>query len=169
MFEVGTGRGTACYMVSLSPSIGEIQTVDILRKDEQRKTAIGYRAVWASNLDIYNKIPIDTKSKIEMLHRSETAKLKSFDFDLVFIDGDHSNKNIILEDFEIGKKHSNENTIFVFDDYDPVKFAVKGVVDQILNTEKYYSYLVSFRGHLFRGKEKEQNSGMVILSKKELF
>ena len=51
----------------------------------------------------------------------------------------------------------------VFDDYEKDvgksrKFAVGSVVDEFLNKNNFYSYLIEFRGHLFDKSNKEKNS-----------
>ena len=168
MFEVGTGRGTACLMVSLCESIKEIKTIDILWKNQKRKTAIGHKERNVSNEEILDLTPIQTKHKIELLHRSELPKLTGESFDLFFIDGEHDKEDIIWEDYRVCKSLSNSKSIFVFDDYDPQRYSVKKVVDKIIETEHFYSYLIPFRGYLFPNKLPEKDSGLVVLSKEKI-
>jgi hypothetical protein len=75
-FEIGTGRGTACYAVSLIPYIKDIHTVDILQFKQKFSTAIGYKPANVSLSDIRNLIPFPEKSKVSFHHRKETPSLQ---------------------------------------------------------------------------------------------
>ena len=130
-FEIGTGRGTADYAVSLIPSIKEIHTVDILGFNQKFSTAIGYKPANVSLADIRNMIPFKEKNKVHFHHRKEFNELQkqfSKKFDLAFIDGDHTNKAIILEDYAVCLDLLKDNGVILFDDYDPDRFAVKGII-----------------------------------------
>jgi hypothetical protein len=168
-FEVGTGRGTACYSVSLLEHVKKISTVDIVPFNVKRNDAIGYEPAFVSNEDLYGMIPYDEKQKIEFYQRNQVNEIitnSALGFDLFFIDGDHTNHDIIFEDFKICHHMEKENSIFVWDDYDPEKFAIKGVIRQIKNQYPEYDFLlIEFRGHLFGDKQPEKNAGMVLMKK----
>lgn len=161
--EIGTGRGTACYMVSTIPTINNIKSFDIIHPHEKQQTAIGYKPTIISNSAIYDQISLGSKYKIYMAKRSseEVKKLKR-DYDLCFIDGDHDNISVIREDFELCLKHLTKDGVIVFDDYDPDKFKVKLVCDELDRDPNWDLTLVSFRGHLFHDKKPEVGSGMVV-------
>lgn len=171
-FEIGTGRGTACYTVSLSENIQDIISFDIIPFSKKQKTSIGYQEVFASNSDIYKMIlncPKKTLIKFELRNNFKNFTKSYKKYDLVFIDGNHNDYNIIKEDFEIATKVVSKNGLILFDDY-AKKFAVKKVVDDLLKENSdLHAILVPFRGYLFNDRPKEVNEGMVILSKKELF
>ena len=171
-FEIGTGRGTACYAVSLIPEIESILTVDIIPFKDKMNTAIGHKPVFASNKDIKKMIPFQTKHKISFKIRKALRKLtqekKNF-YDLCFIDGDHTKKEIIYSDFNICGKMMKQNGIIIFDDYGGnKKFAVKDVVDNILEpNDKWDARLIEMRGYMFGEGEAEKDSGMVVISKQK--
>ena len=165
-FEIGTGRGTACYALALVPPIKRIATFDIIPFSQKLKTAIKYEEAFVSNQDIYDLIPFSEKSKIEFYERDSIDRF-SFEnknsFNMCFIDGNHSDPKIIRRDYELAKMVLEKEGVIIFDDYDP-KYAVKGVVDRILKEDpKLNAKLIEFRGYLFSGKEKEQNTGIVLI------
>ena len=168
-FEIGTGRGTACFAVALEESIEEVVTIDIISHFQKKKEAIGYREAVVSNEDIYHMIPFDQKEKIKFKHVSEVPFFvdeMEGEFDLAFIDGNHTDVNIILNDFNIANKLVRDGGIILFDDYHPTKFAVKEVVDKVLSENpSFKSELVCFHGHLFEQDRKVSDTGIVVVTK----
>jgi len=172
-FEIGTGRGTACYAVALSDDIKEIRTFDIVPHEQKKHEAIDYKPAFVSNADLHEMMPYEQKEKItfDMRHKIknllETHQNK---FDLCFIDGNHSDPRVILEDFYLCHKLLKQGGVIVFDDYHPSKHAVKKVVDATMDSEKfnYNAFLVIFHGHLFEGGEVAQDHGMVVYSERDL-
>jgi len=167
LFEIGTGRGTADYAVSLVPSIKEIYTVDLLEFKQKFSTAIGYKQAVVSLKDIRDLIPFEEKRKVMFNTRNNLPALSkkiSGKCDLAFIDGDHTNKKTILEDFKYCKEVLKKDGIILWDDYDPDQFAVKEVVDKLLlENPSYDAVLVEQRGHLFTDKPAEKDRGVVIM------
>ena len=168
-FEIGTGRGTACYSVALEDSVEEVVTVDIIPHAKKKTEAIGYREVEVSNEDIYGMIPFPEKEKIKFKHLSEVEffedKLEG-EFDLAFIDGNHTDIDIIKEDFRIANKLVREGGTILFDDYHPKKFVVKEVVDKIVPEYNDFDFeLVCFHGHLFEKNRKVLDNGIVVVQK----
>jgi len=168
-FEIGTGRGTACYSVALEEEIEEIITVDIVSHFQKKNEAIAYQPFQVSNYELYQMVEGQEKEKISFKHRSEIPFIVQEyegEIDLAFIDGDHENINIIREDFQICDQLVREGGIILFDDYHPTKFSVKKVVDEILqNNPSYSAELVCFHGHLFNEDRKSTDNGIVILRK----
>jgi predicted O-methyltransferase YrrM len=168
-FEIGTGRGTACYSVSLEDTIEEIVTVDIISHYQKKKEAIGYREAIVSNNDLYEMIPFEEKSKIKFKHISEMpffAQEAEGEFDVAFIDGDHTNTEIIRNDFELCNKLVRDGGIILFDDYHPEKFAVKQVADKVLeDNPNFKAELVCFHGHLFDEDRKVEDNGILVVTK----
>jgi predicted O-methyltransferase YrrM len=161
-FEIGTGRGTACYSVSLVPAVEKILTMDLLEFEKKFQTAISGKSAFVSLKDLYDQIPYHEKSKVQFVSRPNFKNEAANGFDAFFIDGEHSDVRIIKKDFQICYD-ANPHGIFIFDDYENNRFAVKEVVDEILETHpKFNSLLVEFRGHLFGGV-KEQNEGLVVI------
>ena len=167
-FEIGTGRGTACYALALLDHVKEIQTVDIIPHDRKKPEAINYVPVMVSNQDLYDMIPYDQKSKINFNLRNQLPKIleeKPDHFDLCFIDGDHDNHRVIVEDYYYSTKILKEGGVIVFDDYHPTRFSVKSIVDRILETDtKLNAYLILHSGHLFDTSKAATERGMVVLS-----
>ena len=168
-FEIGTGRGTACYAVSLEETIDEIVTVDVISHYQKKNEAIGYRSAVVSNQDLYEMIPFEEKEKIKFKHVSEVPffmeELEG-EFDFAFIDGDHTNKNVIETDFNVSSKMVKDGGIILFDDYHPEKFAVKEVADKILEENpSFKAELVCFHGHLFDKDRKVENYGTLVITK----
>lgn len=167
-FEIGTGRGTASYSISLCPDIKEIATVDIIPFTQTQSTAIGHKKAVVSQKDIFKLIPYKEKEKIKFGLRKQFFKNISMYhkcFDMCFIDGEHSIEQVILNDFDICNDIVKDDGIFIFDDYGPEKFVVKKVVDKILNEHKdLQSLLIEFHGHLFGG-EKDNNEGLVTIKR----
>ena len=137
-FEIGTGRGTASYAVSLIPSIEKIVTIDIVPHEEKHKYAIGYKDNFVSNKDLYDMIPFEEKKKIDFRLRDNTYMQYEDYFDVCFIDGNHSDYDVIREDFEICHKVIKDNGFIIWDDYTD-RFTVKRVVDDILKEFPKYS------------------------------
>lgn len=171
-FEIGTGRGTACYATCLVPSIEAIHTVDILQFKQKFSTAIGHKPVNVSLFDILQMIPFKEKSKVHFHHRKEFKTLRSMakQFDFAFIDGNHDSKGVILEDYDICKELVKDDGIIIWDDYDPDRFAVKGIVDNLLEKDSNLdAVLIEQRGHLFADKPAEHNKGMVLMKRGSLW
>lgn len=172
-FEIGTGRGTACYALSLIPSIRDIHTVDILSFKQKFSTAIDFKPANVSLSDIRNMIPYNEKNKVHFHHRKEFPKLVerfSNHFDLAFIDGDHDNRAVILEDYAICQKLVKDNGIILWDDYDADRFAVKPIIEELLAKDPTLdAVLIEQRGHLFNDKPAEHNKGVVIMKKGSVF
>ena len=166
-FEIGTGRGTACYALSLIPEMKEIHTVDILDFNQKFATAIGFKPVTVSLSDIRNMIPFDEKSKIKFHHRKEFGELRAEfpgHFDLAFIDGDHDNEAVILEDYALCRDIVKPGGLILWDDYDEDRFAVKPILEKLLLEDSSLSaMLVEQRGHLFNDKPREHGKGVVIM------
>tara|TARA_R110001606_G_C15402375_1_gene653286 strand:+ start:8575 stop:9279 length:705 start_codon:yes stop_codon:yes gene_type:complete len=168
-FEIGTGRGTACYSVALEESIDEIVTIDIVSHFQKKKEAIGYKEAVVSNDDIHQMIPFDEKEKIKFKHTSEVPFFideMEDEFDIAFIDGNHTDVGIIMNDFNIANRLVRDGGMILFDDYHPTKFAVKEVVDKILkeNTD-FKAELVCFHGHLFDQDRMVSDTGVVVVTK----
>ena len=79
---------------------------------------------------------------------------------MAFIDGNHTDVGIILNDFNVANKLVRDGGVILFDDYHPTKFAVKEVADKVLSENpSFKSELVCFHGlceeallHLFNGE-----------------
>lgn len=168
-FEIGTGRGTACFSVALEETIEEIITIDIVSHFQKKNEAIGYRSAVVSNEDIYQLIPFEEKEKIKFKHVSEVPFFideMEDEFDLAFIDGNHTDVNVIMNDFNVANKMVRDGGVILFDDYHPSKFAVKEVVNQILaDNPTFKSELVCFHGHLFEQERKVTDTGIVVVTK----
>lgn len=165
-FEIGTGRGTTSYAVSSIPEIEEIHTLDIIPFHKKMNTAIGYSPALASNKDLYDLISIEGKSKINF-HQGTS---NNFDIpsdnkmDICFIDGNHSDPEIIIKDFLLCQKMMKSKGWIIWDDYSPTEHKVKSVVDVILRRYPETSAtLIEFRGHLFDTQRKEKKSGIVLM------
>jgi predicted O-methyltransferase YrrM len=165
-FEIGTGRGTASYAVSLISAIEKIVTVDIVPHNQKKNEAVNYKPALVSNSDLYDLIKFKEKEKIHFKHVDDyldiTEEYSSF-FDVCFIDGNHDIESIILNDFNICMKVLKKPGYIIWDDYDPNKFQVKKVVDDICSKYQYECELVEFRGHLFGENPPEKNAGEVIM------
>jgi len=168
-FEIGTGRGTSCYAVALEDTVEDVYTVDIISHFQKKREAIGYKEAVVSNEDLYNMIPYEQKRKIKFKHTSELSSIVGEfeeEFDLAFIDGNHTDENIIMNDFNVANKLVREGGVILFDDYHPTKFAVKQVVDKILaDNPSFKSELVCFHGHLFEQDRKVSDTGIVVVTK----
>ena len=168
-FEIGTGRGTACYSVALESGVEEVVTIDIVSHFQKKKEAIGYREAIVSNDDIYQMIPFEEKEKIKFKHVSEVPFLvdeMEGEFDLAFIDGNHTDVDVIMNDFNVSNRLVRDGGIILFDDYHPTKFAVKEVADKILSENpSFKSELVYFHGHLFEQDRKVKDHGVVVVTK----
>ena len=125
---------------------------------------------FSSNHDLYQMIPFHEKEKVRFFNVSQYSDLASQKegfFDIAFIDGDHTNEKVILNDYMISKHLLREDGVFLFDDYHPEKFSVKSVVDQILESDSSLeAELVCFHGHLFDKERSVTDNGIVIVKKK---
>tara|TARA_R110000787_G_scaffold105850_9_gene213452 strand:- start:660 stop:1364 length:705 start_codon:yes stop_codon:yes gene_type:complete len=168
-FEIGTGRGTACYSVALEESIDEIVTIDVVSHFQKKKEAIGYREAIVSNDDIHQMIPFDEKDKIKFKHTSEVPFFvdeMEDEFDIAFIDGNHTDVSIIENDFNVCNKLVRSGGVILFDDYHPSRFAVKEVADKILEQNPdFRAELICFHGHLFEPARKAEDYGILMVTK----
>lgn len=167
VFEIGTGRGTACYSLALEESITEICTTDIIDNDKKYDTSISYRPATASNTDIFEMVKYKEKNKIKMLHRTELYPIIDSlegQYDLAFIDGEHNVASIIWDDYHDCVKLLKPGGIILFDDYNTTKFEVKGVVDKILEQNpEYKAELVYFSGHIFEQEKRLLTGGIMVV------
>tara|TARA_Y100000034_G_scaffold6291_2_gene6915 strand:+ start:1698 stop:2402 length:705 start_codon:yes stop_codon:yes gene_type:complete len=168
-FEIGTGRGTASYAVSLLESLERVMTIDIISFHEKRHTAIGYEAAHVSNHDLYEMIPYPEKEKIEFKHLSELSRVfnqNSGEFDLAFIDGNHTDFDVIMNDFAICNHLVRPGGLILFDDYHPDKFAVKAAADKVLqDNPQYTAELICFHGHLFEQSRAATDNGILMVTR----
>tara|TARA_B100001094_G_scaffold19044_2_gene16305 strand:- start:7912 stop:8634 length:723 start_codon:yes stop_codon:yes gene_type:complete len=172
-FEIGTGRGTACYAVALNDDMKEVRTFDIVPHEKKKHEAIDYKPAFVSNADLYEMMPYKQKEKITFDMRyniKDLLETHQNKFDLCFIDGNHSDPRVILEDFYLCHKLLKQDGVIIFDDYHPNKHAVKKVVDATLASEKfnYNGFLVTAHGHLFEDKGVAEDYGMVVYSERDL-
>ena len=168
-FEIGTGRGTASYSISLCDTMKKINTFDIIPFERNFQTAVNFKSFFGSNKDLYDLIPFKKKEKIKFLHIKELNEKYNVEnknkYDMAFIDGNHSNYNIIMNDFINSNNIVKDDGIIVFDDYGNFPVVTK-VVNDIMKKHKEYEYLyVPFRGYLFMPDKKDEKSGEVILFK----
>jgi|TARA_Y100000310_G_C20503254_1_gene725090 predicted O-methyltransferase YrrM len=165
-FEIGTGRGTASYAVSLIPHIEKVVTVDIIPHTQKQNTAINFKPAVVSNRDLYEMVSLEEKEKITFHHVNDyqfiLENYNSF-FDIAFIDGCHEDYDIIMNDFEIVSRIIKNGGWIIWDDYDPNKFEVKNVVTEIVKKYKLKCELIEFRGHLFGEKAPEKQAGEIIM------
>ena len=176
-YEIGTGRGTGSYAVSLSETVKTISTVDIIPYTHKRNEAIGYDAAFVSNADLYDHLNFSEKKKINFYERKDFGKIlqskPELGYDLFFIDGNHTDFDIIAEDFLMCQILASENPIIIWDDFYQDKFAIKDVVFAALKANKdFKAFLLSSRGHLFtekNSKQPEENCGMVVMLKEEAY
>ena len=128
----------------------------------------------ARRIDAFYVFISTGKEKINFYERTQYSNIMQHKpedgYDLFFIDGNHTDFNVILEDFLMCQLLFGENPIIVWDDYYPDKFAIKDVVSSVLNQNRdYKAFLVSTRGHLFGSKTPEENSGMVVMMKEKTY
>ena len=137
--EIGTGRGTASYSVSLLESIDKIDTIDIVSKTKKfnRINFVEFKNLTISI--IYDYIPFNSKKKIEF-HNSNSLNFK-YDilsenkYDVAFIDGCHNHYETIMNDFIKCKELIKEHGIIVMDDYGTEKVVTKVIKTSIKNTK----------------------------------
>ena len=169
ILEIGTGRGTGSYSFSLDNNSKTIHTFDIVPFTKKVHTAVNFKPFYGSNKDLYDLIPYSEKEKIQFKHINELndeykKDYKNF-FDLAFIDGNHDNYNIIMNDFHNCNFLTNENGVIIFDDYGnfPV---VTNVINNIVENNPEFKFIkIPFRGHLFMKDKACNKSSEVILFK----
>ena len=164
--EIGTGRGTASYSISLLPNIQSIHTYDIIPFTKKRREAIHFKESFCSNQDLYEMIPFQEKSKIkfELIHQLSSLE-KTPNYELSFIDGNHDNYEIIYNDFLNCNRLTTKNGVIVFDDYRNFPVVTQVVDDLQKQYTDYLFILVPFRGHLFMKDKQDNHSGEVIVFK----
>ena len=175
-FEIGTGRGTGSYSVALEESINFVATLDRIPHFFKQDTAIEFKPIKISQKGIHHMIKFKEKNKIKFYHNIQKPYLRTVyknKFDVAFIDGNHTDKEIINSDINLSLRLLKKNGVLLFDDYEKDigksrKFSVGSVVDEFLYQNDYYSYLIEFRGHLFDKSNKEKNAGVLVVSPFEL-
>jgi len=170
-FEIGTGRGTTSYVMGLLDHMKQIVTLDIVPFEQEQKTALMWEAVTMSNKQLYDILNIPGKPKIEFLNAdSKTFKAEDYKehFDLIFIDGNHDDPDIIMDDFYLSEFVLAEGGYILFDDYNcEWGKGVTEVVDKVIAGGDWEVDMVEFRGHLFDGGNgPEKNEGLVIIQRR---
>jgi len=171
-FEIGTGRGTTCYVLGLIPEMEEIVTIDVVPFEKAQDTALMWEPINISNKELYELLNIPGKDKITF-HHVDNKRFDSMSyqnhFDLIFIDGNHDDPTIIMEDFYISEYMLADGGMILFDDYNcPWGVGVTEVVDEIVATGEWDVEMIEFRGHLFDGPAgPETDQGLVLLKRKE--
>jgi predicted O-methyltransferase YrrM len=126
---------------------------------------------------LYDLLKYKEKEKINFKHIYELTdkylKENEGKFDMAFIDGNHSEYNIIYNDFMNSVNLTREGGIIVFDDYGNFPVVTRVVNDVMKKYEDYKYVLVPFRGHYFnewskRGEE-EGSGEMLCFKQKEIF
>ena len=176
-FEIGTGRGTGSYSVALEKSVNFIATLDKIPHFFKQDTAIEFKPIKISQKGIHDLIKFKEKNKIKFYHNIQKPYLRTVyknKFDVAFIDGNHTDKEIINSDINLSLRLLKKNGVLLFDDYEKdigksSKFTVRSVVDEFLNQNNFYSYLIEFRGHLFDKSNKEKNAGVLAVSPFEIY
>ena len=167
--EIGTGRGTASYSVSLLDSVDKIDTIDIVSKTKKFNAAINF--VEFKNLSlstIYDYIPFDSKKKITF-HNSNSLNFKydilsETKYDVAFIDGCHNHYETIMNDFIKCKELIKENGIIVMDDYGTEKVVTRVINDIYKKYKNEFRFkIIEFRGHLFDEAKKQKKVGVVLI------
>lgn len=162
VLEFGTGRGFVSACLSMLEHVSHIATIDKLRQEKTRKLV---ESVAARGLD---KIQFVSTNTFKLSH----SAIKN-DFDLVFIDGEHTEK-AVKNDFKFAMKHTADDAIIVFDDYRNKHKGVKKYIKSL----KYDKVLVYTDGWIYENiminkhgdadvvkDQKEYKSGQVILYK----
>ena len=147
-------------------TVDKVITVDIVPHTKKKQEAINYKPAFVSNADLYDLIQFDEKEKIQFKHVDDYGDIineHTNHFDVCFIDGEHDNESIILNDFEVCMKVVKDGGHIVWDDYDPNQFKVKDIVDAISKKYNFECKLVEFRGHMFGERTPEKNAGEVIM------
>lgn len=162
--EFGTGRGFVTGCASMLKNIQAITTID---KEPYRPTE-----------KKMSKLDCIDLSKIEFISNNSYSVTKTDlgrNYDLVFIDGEHTGR-AVRHDFELSSHCSSGNAIFVFDDYRDKHEGVKRYIET-LNYKKilvqsdgwlYENVMIDSHGDANRVENgKEYDSGQVILIKDE--
>ena len=166
-YEIGSGRGTASFAVSLEKTINTVYSFDKIPRFVKQDTAINYRPAKVSLNDIKKIVPYSEKTKIKFRHiysRPYYTKLLLGKVDLCFIDGNHDDYDVVMKDFlNCLKVVKKDKGIILFDDYFPDQYIVKNVVQDIVQKYNFKTKLIEFRGHIFENGEKESNSGIILM------
>lgn len=162
VLEFGTGRGFVTTVLSMMDSVETICTIDKLPKSQ--------------TADIMRKSKYANMSKVKFVSK-KSNKLNSSDisgeYDLVFIDGEHTGK-AVAHDFKFSLKCTTPEAIIVFDDYRNKHAEVKKYIknlqyDKILvYTDGWVYDNIMIHKHGDADKvvdNKEMGSGQVILFK----
>lgn len=125
--------------------------------------------LWLHQIKIYNLVPYEEKNKINFLHINkldEEYKNKNKQkFDIAFVDGNHSDYNIIMNDFNNSLSMTTDNGIIIFDDYGNFPVVTRVVDDVIKKYTNFKFVFIPFRGHLFMKDKKCDKSFEVVLFK----
>lgn len=167
--EIGTGRGTSAYSVAMLESVKRVDSFDIIPFNYKFNAAVNFKPFYGSNKDLFDMIPYDEKNKIHFLHpnslNTEYLSKNRNLFDVAFIDGNHTEFEVIYGDFLNSMALTKDDGIIVFDDYGnfPV---VTSVIDKVISEHPEFTYIfVPFRGHLFQTDKACNVSGEVVLFK----
>jgi hypothetical protein len=143
-FEIGYGRGTSSMAVSLLDNVKFQLSLDIMPFDMKKDTFVNFLPISASNKDLFDMIPYDTKYKISYFDRkNEVFDLNKYkkQFNVLFIDGNHKIDKIVAEDFNICEQLATDENIIIFDDYGP-DWAVTRVIDKLIENRKDLDFLL---------------------------
>lgn len=167
VLEFGTGRGFAAVCLSMLQNITNITTIDKLdqTKTIQLVANLGIDKVKLDKINFISKNTLRLSSK----DKEEIGK----DFDLVFIDGEHT-RVAVKNDLEVALDCTTEDAVIVFDDYRNKHKGVKKYIksleyDKILVYSDgwiYNNVMIAKHGDADKVKDnREYGSGQVILYK----
>ena len=167
--EIGTGRGTSAYSVAMIDSVKRVDTFDVIPFHHKFNAAVNFKPFYGSNKDLFDMIPYSQKNKINFLHpnnlNTEYINANRKFFDVAFIDGNHTDYEIIYNDFKNSMELTTDDGIIIFDDYGnfPV---VTGVINKVITDHPEFTFIfVPFRGHLFQLDKACDKSGEIVLFK----
>lgn len=159
-FEIGTGRGSTSYIVSLLPCVKNIITIDKIPFDKKRDTFMNFIPVKMSNREFNNLIPYHTKNKIQFLNcTTEDLNLKTYKnlFDFVYLDGNCKVDDVVKNDFKVAEKLLREDGVILVNNYGP-NTALTHYIDQLRKTRSDLYF------QLIQTMDKP-NHGSVLISK----
>lgn len=181
IFEIGTGRATSCFAASFVDTVEVIDTVDIRPHEVVMLAAVHNIKVYVSNKMLFEHFKFDEKNKINFFHTSQLLSVyqrflaSGVGYDLAHIDGNHSDYEIVMQDFLNCYSMLRPGGKIIFDDYEPNRFIVKKVVTDIINTmPNLKPQLILHRGHLFDKEtdgsdaspiEMTAQNGVVVMTK----
>ncbi len=177
LLEIGTGRGTTSYIVSLLSNVRSVVSLDIISFEQKMNTYINFDSINISNSDIYNLIEYKEKEKIKFLNEitdveyAKKLNIKPFNynvytkqnnrFNICFIDGNPKIYENVKADFDVAHKVISKNGLILVTNYGYDNYVTK-YINEIYDDDE----MINYKFLLINTTLSQPKTGILVIGKK---